>query len=468
MNDSSPSFCRFLTYVIARSFWARQRFHEILPQMKPPSRSHGFKALFTALLALLLPLGAGAAPFAGDRATLELHSHLFMKEGMGWAATGDFDGPLRAKDWKALFASQANPEALDRSEIGLIVATLYAHPLFTWSLRDSIRRQIAQAEAFVAAHPHWVIARDAVAARAALSAGKRVIVLALEGAAGVIEEESDLREFVDERGVRIVTLLHLTDDRFGGVAFLRGLKAIASPWAWITQALSPARDSGGVRINANGLASDGRAMTEALLKRGVWIDLAHASDRSQAAITPILRARGQPLLYTHTPLRKYLGAERGISAEQLALVKESGGIVGAMPSEDMLEGTQVPPHLCTGGDSASTQSSSCNGVSELAVQYQELVQTLSPEQVALGSDTNGGLRHLRPSGPPGTEIAQQGYWNIGQQAALWDALEQLKAPIPNPRRKMIDRFLDAWERVHSPAKASPSSATTNPKGTASP
>jgi membrane dipeptidase len=388
----------------------------------------------------LLVTQLATAAYSPERATLELHSHLFMKEGMGWVATGDFEGPLQAKNWKSLFGSQANPEALERSEIGLVVATLYAHPLFTMRLRDSIRRQIAQAERFVKMHPDWIIARDAAQARVALQGGKRVLVLALEGASGIIEDEKDLREFVDEKGIRIITLLHLTDDRFGGVAFLSGAKAIASPWAWLTQLLTPERDPDGVRINANGLASEGRTMTEAMLAHHVWIDLAHASDRSQEALVPLLKAKGQPLLYTHTTLRKYLGAERGITASQLAQVRETGGIVGVVPSEDMLAGT--PPL-------------DQPGVPTLATQYTEIARALSPEQVALGSDTNGGLKHLRPSGPPGTGIDTEGLWNIGQQAALWDALEQLNAPVPKPRRKMIDRFLEAWEKAN-PSSSSPS------------
>src|SRR4051812_6206202 len=72
--------------------------------------------------------------------TVELHAHLFMKEGMGWLFKGDFNGPLQAENWKSRFSSQANPETLEQSGLDIVVATLYAHPLFTWSLRDSIRR----------------------------------------------------------------------------------------------------------------------------------------------------------------------------------------------------------------------------------------------------------------------------------------------------------------------------------------
>lgn len=396
-------------------------------------------------LALALPSAHGFAstsmplsvpPLEKERATVELHAHLFMKEGMTWFFRGDFDGPLRAETWRDRFRTQANPETLDRSELGVLVATLYAHPLFTLSLRDSIRRQVAQAERFVATHPNWVIARSAEEAREALSQGKRALVLALEGAAGILETEEDLREFVDEKGIRIVTLLHLTDDGYGGVAFLRGFRAMASPWAWLTQLFDPAHEDE-VRINRNGLTKEGREMALKLMRRGVWIDLAHASDPSARELIAISEASTTPLLYTHTSLRRYLGAERGIASWQLEAVKRSGGIVGLMPSEEMLGGTTPPP--CEGG------------IQALARQYGETARIVGPESVMLGSDYNGGIPHLRPGCPLGTALDAEGLWNIGQVPAVWDSLEKMGRPVPRPRRKMVDAFLAAWSRVRSRA-----------------
>src|SRR5690606_26901719 len=122
-------------------------------------------------------------------------------------------------------------ETLRESGIRILVAALYAHPLMTWDLRDSIRRQIAQAERFVKENPEWVLVRDAIETRKVLAEGKRALILSLEGAAGILESEKDLHEFIDERGIRIVTLLHLIDDHFGGAAFLRGAAILANPWA---------------------------------------------------------------------------------------------------------------------------------------------------------------------------------------------------------------------------------------------
>lgn len=422
-----------------------------------------FATLLAAVSALLAftALGAGTisssvAPSAevhtavaaingqADNETLELHAHLFMKEGMTWAASGNFNGPLGAKDWKALFASQANPESLDRSGLGVVVATLYAHPLFTISLRQSIRRQIALAERFVAEHPKWIIARDAEQARAALEQGKRVVVLALEESSGVLETEQDLKEFIDEKGIRIVNLLHMTDDQYGGVAFMPGFKAFATPWARLTQIFSPAHDSEGHVINANGLSDKGRALAESLIKRHVWLDLSHASDRSQETMVAMLKKAGMPLLYTHTVLRKYMNSERGINDAQLAQVRATEGVVGIMPSDSMLVGTVAQPAYCR----FNCEKPCEGGLASLATQYAELAKVLRPDQIAFGSDYNGGVHHLPPTCGSGTAMDGQGLWNIGLQGSVWDALEKLGLPVPSPRRKIIDHFLDAWEKVN--------------------
>lgn len=362
-------------------------------------------------------LAWGLALNHAQSGTVELHAHLFMKEGMGWLFTGDFNGPLQARDWRDRFRSTANPASLDQSGNDIVVATLYAHPLFTLKLRDSIRRQLDQADAFVAQHPGWVIARDPSEARAALSVGKKILILALEGAAGILENDEDIAEFIDRRGIRIVTLLHLTDDHLGGVAFLRGLRALSSPIAWISQLFHPKKDSLGVRTNREGLTKSGRALALKLISRHVWLDLSHASDASLSELTVLLESAKQPLLYTHTVLRRYLHAERGISDSALKTVARTKGIIGLMPSTEMLEGTPA------------------SGIQALALHMNEAARDLDPASIDLGSDWNGGIPHL------------EGIWNIGQTANLWAALEKLSPPAQEARLHGVARFLETWDRV---------------------
>ncbi len=386
-------------------------------------------------------MGLAGAPKA-SYASVELHAHLFMKEGMSWLFSGGFFDELHATSWKDRFRSKANPASVRDSGIQVLVATLYVHPFLTLSVRDSVRRQIDQAERFVKENPEWIIARDGEEAEKALAQGKRVLVLALEGASGIIESEEDLREFVDQRGIRIVTLLHLVDDHFGGVAFLRGFRAFANPWGFLTQLFD--RRENGVLTNDRGLTIEGEELAKQLIRRGVWIDLAHASDQSQEKIVPLMKSAGHPLLYTHTVLRKYHRAERAITAEQLQAVADTGGIVGVMPSQEMLDGTELP-----------ADSPCPAGLSALVAQYNEIAQIVGPSSIGLGSDYNGGLPHLPPGCAHGTSLEEKGLWNIGQAAELWKAMEAAGARVPQPLSLSVERFVDAWKHVKPTPDAAP-------------
>jgi microsomal dipeptidase-like Zn-dependent dipeptidase len=382
------------------------------------------------LLSMLLLLVQEAF---GDSGAVELHAHLFMKEGMTWAFRGDFFGPLQATSWKDTLSSQANPETLENSGLTIVVAALYAHPLFSLNLRDSIRRQVLLARKFVLTHPDWVLAGDPEQAKEAIRNNKRVMILGLEGASGIIENEADLKEFVDEDGIRIIAPLHLMDDEFGGTAFLKSFRVLSSPWAWLKQLFSPIYIEG-VRTNHDGLTDQGRWLTHALLAHHVWIDLSHASDVSAKELIPIILQAGQPLLYTHTVLRRFHEAERGIADWELSAVQASHGIVGLMPSEEMLEG-------------APRTADCTSGVSALAMEYTEISSKLGSDAVMLGSDYNGGIPHLAPGCHSGTSIDQSGVWNIGQSTEIWQAMAKLGADIPVPLKKVADHFIETWAKA---------------------
>lgn len=385
------------------------------------------------LLASLLVSGVA---WAQPELSVDLHSHLFMSDGLSWMFHGDFDEPLHATSWKDKFSSQANPASLDQSNIGILVVALYAHPATSWDLRDSIRHQIQHAKNFVRKHPNWIIARSPQEARQALSENKRVLVLSLEGASGIIDNEKDIEEFVDRDGIRIVTLLHLIDDRNGGVAFMGGIKDLATPLALLQQAFKATRDRNGVRINHRGLSAAGEKLTHELIAHKVWIDLSHASDRAQEKLIPILRQAHQPLLYTHTALRRFRKAERGISDDQLEKVRETHGIVGIAPSEEALAGTPDDPAY------------SCKGsIAQFATVYKEMAKIIGADSVMLGSDFNGATDHLSPSCGTHTSLDKTGFWNTGQTAELWKAVRLSKAPVPSSLGANIERFLEDWEEV---------------------
>lgn len=386
---------------------------------------------FRVLTALILfTLGFSIPAFA----RIDLHNHLFMKQGVPFFI-GDFNGPLKTKKWSDLLRSQVNAESLDRSGLDLVVAALYANTTLT-NPRESIRTQLRLASEFVAQYPNWVLAKDPFTAHRALKAGKRILILSLEGAKGVLETEEDLREFIDEGGIRIVTLLHMRHSPYGGTAFLRGPSALSTPFELLKSFVFPVRDAGGVKVKPIGLTAEGLDLAHALIQRRVWIDLAHASDASQRELIPIMRMARQPLLYTHTTLRSFLRAERAISDSQLRELGQTGGILGLVPSEKMLEGTPQWG-LCKGS------------VTAFALQYREMARVIGELSIGMGSDFNGTISHLRPSCLfTGTSLDSDGFVHVGQAHELWTALERLGVfhPSVHGPRAHASHFIYTWSR----------------------
>lgn len=376
---------------------------------------------------------------------VDLHAHFFFHEGTGVSLWGSFDSPLKAKDWKSRLSSRVNARALDQSDVGLAVAALYSHPLFPISRRESIRRQIREAREFVRSHSGWVLARNAEEGRKAHQAGKRVLLLSIEGMSGVLENDHDIEEFIGEGGVTIVTPLHFTDDEFGGAAFMPPpwLMWLDNPIAALSGLFTPRRDADGTRLNPHGLTARGKAMIGKLAARGVWIDLSHSSDASQADILAILARTGQPVLYTHTILRADFRGERGISPSQLERVAESRGIVGVLPSDDMLHGTQVDPRFCPAACHGSCQG----GVPAFLTQFSQIQKAVAPQgAVMIGSDIDAPMAFLQPSCPGVGD--RRGLWNYAQLPLIWDALRDAGLLDSQTLREgMVPRFLDSWSQV---------------------
>ena len=110
-----------------------------------------------------------------------------------------------------------------------------------------------------------------------------------------------------------------------------------------------------------------------------------------------------------------------------------------MPSAEMLKGTPTPD---------------CDwDLERLKIQYREAAAVLGGESVMMGSDFNGGIKHLAPLRDArcktGGSFDTSGLWNISQIPAMWSALEARGAGIPTPRGVMIARFLEAWKQVDS-------------------
>jgi microsomal dipeptidase-like Zn-dependent dipeptidase len=407
------------------------------------------KCLNVAILMLFF----GTTP-QGLAAVVDLHAHPFMEQGMSLLFRGDFsDKNLKARDWRSRFDSQINEDTLESStQIGFMVVSLYAHPFMNVDLRDSIRLQISRAKDFFSRSKNWVLARTPEEALSARKAGRSVAVLGLEGAAGILETESDLDEFIDRGGIRVVTLLHLTDDDLGGAAFLRGFRgAIFNPLAWIESFMARAFRERTLAIaelqNDRGLTTKGRELAEKLLARGVWIDLAHASDLAQKSLIPVLTESDRPLLYTHTICREHHHAERALAPWQLDAVASSRGIVGLMPSEEMLTGTtkDAVAEICP----APCQGQCKTGAWRLAAHWRHVAGRIGAVATVFGTDFNGGVPHLRPTQDcaTGTALDDDGLWNVGHLGRLEEFFLAAGIARRQDTQKWSEHIIRTWSRV---------------------
>ncbi len=375
--------------------------------------------------------------------SVDLHSHIFMKPGLGWLFSSSFGEPLAADSWDDRLSSKVNAETLDASGIGIVVVALFAHPVYRMDVRDAIREQIAAVEQFVAKHPTWSLARSPTEADRLLRAGQRVMVLSLEGAGGVLESEEDLREFIDEKGIRIVTPLHLADDRYGGAASMNGFQYLANPIEAADQLLD-GHAHHGVETNRQGLTPLGERLAIELVRRGVWLDLTHASDAALDKLVPIAGADGRPLLLTHATLRRDRPHERATSDAMLKAVARSRGLVGLLPSDDAFVVPSTDRTFCPRGCSLEACA---KGIPALARAYSKMAAVAGAHRVLLGTDFNGGMKHLSPSCGTGSELDEEaGYFHVGQTDLVWDGLRHVGAPVPK-LSTTIATFIDTWKRV---------------------
>jgi len=326
------------------------------------------------------------------------------------------------------------------------VLSLYAHPWlshplhlnFKENVRNTLEAEYQSILLFTKEHSdRYVIARNPADARIALNSKKQVLILSIEGAFGALDEEEDFKKWIDERGVAILTPFHLTEDYYGGVAFMKPLWTLfTSPLNFIESILI----SGGECLKTYcrspmGLKPQGRDLIERLISKKVWIDFAHANDLERQELLPLLKKNNLPLLITHSALSEFYRAERGISALEMEYLKNSGGIVGLIPSDDFLEG-------------AGSQTSCFSGLLEYKREFRLFEQQVGKFQVMVGSDINAPLRGLSPKcktldGELLGEFESRGFYRYDQFSSLTDYL----ASDPTWNAQTEEAFLTAWEKV---------------------
>ena len=206
---------------------------------------------------------------------------------------------------------------------------------------------------FAAAGPRFAVVRNASEYRAARTAGQHAAFLAVQGGNAFEADTSPLAE----GSILRVTLVHLTNSGFGSTS---------SPF----------------RIGRDrGLGARGRDFIAELNANRVFVDLAHIGRRSFVEAVAV-HDRSQPLLVSHTGVSGVHRSWRNIDDEQLALVANSGGVVGVVFHGEYLSGG-----LLRGGPLSAV-------VDHLA----HIVRVAGEDSAALGSDWDGAIippRELR-------------------------------------------------------------------------
>jgi len=227
-----------------------------------------------------------------------------------------------------------------------------ANPLRPADLRDeSFRYQMKELKALLNdSESGALVVRTEREYQAAVQKGKHACFLGIQGANALPPDPDCLKEYADD--LLRITLLHLTDSAWGATStpHLRKL--------WRGEC---------------GLRALGYAFVERMNDLKIGVDLAHIHERgfwdAMHTADP-----SQPILVTHTGVRKEHDHWRNLSDKQLKAVANTGGLIGIMYHAEYL------------GDGLFS--------GKLHSLVRHITHTLSivgPDHVALGSDWDGAI-----------------------------------------------------------------------------
>jgi microsomal dipeptidase-like Zn-dependent dipeptidase len=384
-----------------------------------------------------------AAPVTGYA---DLHVHLAAHLTVPVYGSGP-DRPVPADpSYRHALHPQIFADALAQSDVTLYVSLAYANPFATVfetraSMRARIERQLAFVEAFCAEHAdRFTLARTPAEARAAIAAGRTVIVHGIEGMTKLMAGPEDAAAWA-KRGVAVVTPIHLADNELGGSLCMPGSLAFLNLQGCWRQALAPRH---------RGLTPKGQAWVGALADAGIVIDLAHASPAAFDELLAIEKARGVAPVYTHVKVQAVRDDPTALTDAQVRAIYALGGL--AAVTANLHDITPIPPL-------AEPPADYCpRSVDDLRLQYDALVRLADGAPVAWGSDFQGGIDHLRPKyGPKGCFTARadgtpldtfdtEGLAHVGLVRPMFEHLAQ-DGMDRGPLDASAERFLEIWERA---------------------
>ena len=179
-----------------------------------------------------------------------------------------------------------------------------------------------------------------------------VALLGVEGADAIGEDVDRVDQWF-ERGVRVVTIVHLADNQIGRTCM---------PWQHY---VVPARIPVGRRVE-EGLSPLGARVVDRMNALGMVVDLAHADRRTVLDVTSRTTA---PVVATHTGARARQDFPRYLDDDQLRAIAGTGGVVGLWPYNHRGRGVR--------------------DIDDLVAHARHVADTVGAEHLCIGTDMNG-------------------------------------------------------------------------------
>ncbi|MFC1706659.1 dipeptidase [Planctomycetota bacterium] len=272
--------------------------------------------------------------------------------------------------------------------LGLLVFTIYVFPTPWRRYRRAVLRTI---DSFLALMDRYrgraAHARSIADVSRIRSEGQLACMLALEGG-HALEGDLAFLETLRERGITYLTLTHFINNELSGSSTHPG--------------------------SAVGLTPFGREVVRECNRLGILLDLSHCSEVAKLEAASLSR---QPVICSHTGLRRFVGASRMASDAEVRVVAETGGLIGLMVSPLFVNGTRNA------------------GVDDVVRGLAHVVEIAGEDHVCLGSDLDSGF-------PP-----PQGMEDIGDFQQITEALVRSGFSDALIRKIWAENFLGLLERV---------------------
>ena len=263
---------------------------------------------------------------------------------------------------------------LDGAFFSIYVAHYYGEGAKAVRRARSMIREVKQQ---VAAADSVELAYSADDVRRIARAGKKAVLLGLEGGNAIAASEDTLRALYDE-GVRYVTITHVNNTSWA--------ESSQSPPQW------------------HGLNDRGRELIRAMNEIGVIVDLSHASDSTFYDVLEISEA---PVMLSHSSSRALVDNIRNVDDEMLRALADNGGVIminffDAVVNENLPDSLMQQAYQRLGGRNASLNNI-WSVVYGLKAQYgipgaslehvvnhiDHAAQVAGVDHVGLGSDFDG-------------------------------------------------------------------------------